>query len=64
MLGALPLDIRIREEADGGTPTVVAEPHSSISAIYRDIARKAAGRLSRQARNKKIEFPSIVIQNS
>jgi ATP-binding protein involved in chromosome partitioning len=64
MLGALPLDIRIREEADGGTPTVVAEPNSSITASYRDIARKAAGRLSRQARNKKIEFPSIVIQNS
>ncbi|MES9843960.1 MAG: iron-sulfur cluster carrier protein ApbC, partial [Candidatus Sedimenticola sp. 6PFRAG5] len=39
-LGALPLDIRIREETDGGKPTVVAEPDARISQIYREIARK------------------------
>ncbi|MCW8948943.1 MAG: iron-sulfur cluster carrier protein ApbC, partial [Sedimenticola sp.] len=39
-LGALPLDIRIREETDGGKPTVVADPELPISQIYREIARK------------------------
>jgi len=64
LLGSLPLDLRIREQADGGNPTVAAEPDSAIAATYREIARKAAGRLSMQARNKAIAFPSIVVQNT
>ncbi len=64
LLGSLPLDMRIREQADGGRPTVVAEPDSAIALAYREIARKAAGRLSMQARNKSIAFPSIVVQNT
>ncbi len=64
LLGSLPLDIRIREQADNGHPTVVAEPDSPAARIYREIARKAAGRLSQQARNKSIQFPKIVIQNT
>jgi ATP-binding protein involved in chromosome partitioning len=64
LLGSLPLDLRIREQADGGNPTVVAEPASAIAMAYRDIARKVAGRLSMQARNKAIAFPSIVVQNT
>jgi ATP-binding protein involved in chromosome partitioning len=64
LLGSLPLDIRIREQADSGRPTVVAEPDSAIAATYREIARKTAAHLSLQARNKSIAFPSIVIQNS
>src|SRR5207342_599518 len=46
LLGSLPLDIRIREQADSGAPTVVSEPESQIALAYREIARKAAGRLS------------------
>ena len=64
MLGSLPLDIRIREQADGGTPTVAALPGSELAARYQDIARNAAARLSLQARNKSIQFPKIVIQNT
>jgi ATP-binding protein involved in chromosome partitioning len=64
LLGSLPLDLRIREQADGGNPTVAAEPDSAIAMAYREIARKAAGRLSMQARNKAIAFPSIVVQNT
>jgi ATP-binding protein involved in chromosome partitioning len=64
LLGSLPLDLRIREQADSGNPTVVAEPESAIAQAYREIARKAAGRLSMQARNKSIAFPSIVVQNT
>jgi len=64
LLGSLPLDISIREQADSGAPTVVSHPDSGIARIYREIARKAAGKLSLQARNKSIAFPNIVIQNT
>ena len=64
MLGSLPLDIHIREQADSGTPTVAADPDSPLSLAYRDIARRTAARLSLQARNKAIAFPNIVMQNT
>lgn len=63
-LGALPLDIRIREETDSGMPTVIAEPESRIAQIYREIARKAAARLSLQAKSYSQLFPNIVIQKT
>ncbi len=63
-LGALPLDIQIREEVDGGTPTVVNAPDSRIAQIYREIARRMAARLALQAREFSAKFPNIVIQNS
>jgi ATP-binding protein involved in chromosome partitioning len=46
LLGQLPLDRGIREQADGGHPTVAAEPDSAIAQRYREIARKAAARLA------------------
>ena len=61
-LGSLPLDIRIREQADGGNPSVAAMPDSDIAARYREIARNAAGRLSRQPRNKSLGLGKIVVQ--
>ena len=64
LLGSLPLDIRIREQADSGNPTVIAEPDSDIALVYRDIARRMAAKLSVQARNMSIQFPNIVIQNT
>ncbi len=64
LLGSLPLSMHIRVEADGGTPTVVASPDSEAARIYRGIARRVAARLSMQARNKKIAFPNIVIQET
>lgn len=63
-LGALPLDIRIREETDNGKPTVVAEPDSRIAQIYSEIARRTAAKLSLQAKNHSAKFPQIVIQNN
>ena len=63
-LGSLPLDIRIREQADSGTPTVAAMPDSDLAARYRSIARNAAGRLSRQPRNKSLGLGKIVVQNA
>ena len=35
LLGALPLDIKIREQADSGMPTVVADPDGRVAEIYR-----------------------------
>ena len=64
LLGSLPLDIAIREETDGGKPTVVAQPDSRISEIYREIARKTAAKLSLQAKDYAAKFPRIVIQNN
>ena len=64
MLGALPLDITIRENADGGTPTVYSDPDSAISRSYRDIACRAAARLSLQAKDYSSRFPEIVIEKS
>lgn len=63
-LGALPLDIRIRQQTDEGKPTVLAEPDCRITEIYREIARKSAGRLSVKSRNMSAAFPSIVIENT
>ncbi len=47
LLGSLPLDIRIREQAGAGKPTVIAEPDSKLAASYREIARSMAAQLSR-----------------
>jgi ATP-binding protein involved in chromosome partitioning len=47
LLGALPLDKRIREHAGSGTPTVIAEPTGKLAASYREIARTLAAQLSR-----------------
>ncbi len=63
-LGALPLDIRIREQADSGNPTVAAMADSQISDIYREIARKTAAKLATMAKDHSAAFPSIVIENN
>jgi len=63
-LGALPLDIKIRQEADGGKPTVISEPEGRISQIYREIARRVAAKLSLQAKDYTSKFPTIKIVNN
>jgi ATP-binding protein involved in chromosome partitioning len=64
LLGSLPLDIKIREQADSGYPTVAAMADSQISAIYRAIARRTAAKLATKARDHSSAFPNIVIQNT
>jgi len=64
LLGQLPLELRIREEADNGQPTVVADPQSTTAGRYREIARKTAAKLSRQGKDYSAKFPKIVIQNT
>ena len=64
LLGSLPLELHIREETDSGKPTVVAQPESRATEIYREIARKTAAKLSLQAKDYAAKFPRIVIQNN
>lgn len=63
-LGSLPLDIRIREQADSGKPTVVAAPDSDISKNYKTIARRIAVKIAEMAQDHSAAFPKIVVQNT
>jgi len=42
ILGSLPLDIKIREQADAGQPILLAKPKSKIAQSYRDVALRLA----------------------
>jgi ATP-binding protein involved in chromosome partitioning len=64
LLGEIPLDAHIREEADGGRPTVVAAPESPRAKAYFDTARRTAAALSRRARDRSSVFPKIVVEES
>jgi ATP-binding protein involved in chromosome partitioning len=64
LLGSLPLDIGIREQADSGKPTVVSDPDGRITQIYKEIARKIAIRIADQAKDMTSKFPNIVVQNT
>jgi ATP-binding protein involved in chromosome partitioning len=60
LLGSLPLSAKIRAQADGGRPTVIAEPDSPEAQSYRAIARRAAARLAHGS--VQASFPSIEIE--
>lgn len=64
LLGELPLDVHIREEADGGRPTVVAAPDSPRATAYLQMARRTAGALAIRSRDRSNAFPKIVIEES
>ncbi|QXP85303.1 iron-sulfur cluster carrier protein ApbC [Methylococcus sp. ANG] len=64
LLGQLPLDRGIRENADGGRPTVVASPDGEPARMYRSIARKIAARLALKAKDYSGRFPTISIVNT
>jgi len=64
VLGEIPLQMSIREQADSGSPTVVSEPNSDTAKRYRDIALRIAGKLSVKKKDFSAKFPNIVIENS
>jgi ATP-binding protein involved in chromosome partitioning len=64
LLGSLPLDIRIREQADSGMPTVVADPDGRTAEIYRQIARRTAVKIAEKQQDHSAAFPKIVVQNT
>jgi len=64
LLGELPLDAHIREEADGGRPTVIAAPESARARAYFEMARNTAGALATRARDRSSVFPKIVVEET
>ena len=62
-LGALPLTMSIREQADSGRPTVVADPKGPVAQIYQQIARKLAVAVADKAKDLSGKFPTIVVKN-
>jgi ATP-binding protein involved in chromosome partitioning len=60
-LGALPLDVSIRVDADRGVPSVVSAPEGEIAASYKTIARRLAARMALRAQDFSTKFPKISI---
>ena len=60
-LGALPLSLAIREQADSGRPTVIADPDSEVAGIYRAVARRVAVSIAAQNKDFSSRFPTIRI---
>ena len=60
LLGSLPLSLAIREHTDGGCPSVVADPGSAESLVYREVAERVAAALAGSGPRS---GPEIVISN-
>ena len=60
-LGALPLDMQIRLQADSGKPTVVADPEGEAANIYRNVARQVAIKIATKAKDFSAKFPTITV---
>lgn len=64
LLGAIPLDIRIREMTDSGHPPVVQDPDSHYAKAFREAARQAAAALSLQTKDYSARFPKVVVEHN
>jgi ATP-binding protein involved in chromosome partitioning len=60
-LGALPLDMQIRLQADSGKPTVVSDPGGEVAGIYKAVARQVAVSIAAKNKDFSSRFPSIRI---
>jgi len=63
LLGSLPLDLRIREQADAGTPTVIGDPDSPPGRAYQSLARKAAAQLAVASVRGAVAVPKISVED-
>jgi ATP-binding protein involved in chromosome partitioning len=63
-LGALPLTMKIREQADSGRPSVAAEPGSEVAALYKAVARKVAIKIAAKAKDFSSKFPTITVSKA
>ncbi len=61
LLGQLPLHMTIREQTDGGTPSVIAEPDSEVARRYLDIARRVSAQLSTRERHLTGSISSVSV---
>ena len=62
LLGRLPLDARIRSEAEGGRPAVLGAPDSPLGRAWRELARRTAGALARRPPDRSVMFPNVVVE--
>ena len=60
-LGSLPLNLSIRQQADEGRPTVVADPDGEIAALYKTVARSVAVKIAQRAKDFSAKFPTITV---
>ena len=63
-LGALPLNLSIREQTDSGCPTVAAQPDGDIAGIYKSVARQVAIAVAGKAKDFSAKFPTIVVSKN
>jgi ATP-binding protein involved in chromosome partitioning len=63
-LGALPLNLSIREQADSGRASVVADPDGEIAATYRAMARRMAVKIAMRTKDYSSKFPTITVSKN
>ncbi len=63
-LGGLPLTMSIREHADNGRPSVVADPDGTVAASYKAIARQVAVKIALKAKDFSAKFPTISVSKN
>lgn len=64
LLGAMPLDLNIRVQADSGTPSMVAEPEGKVAGMYKAMARRLAANLSMLAKDYSSKMPGVAVEGS
>lgn len=63
-LGALPLNLSIRVQADSGRPTVVSDPDGEIAGLYKAVARQVAVKIAQRAKDFSAKFPTITVSKN
>lgn len=63
-LGALPLNLSIREQSDAGHPPVVSEPDGEIAALYRKLAQTVAVGIATKSKDYSAKFPTITVSKN
>jgi len=63
-LGALPLNLSIRVQADSGRPSVVHDPDGEIAQLYKSVARQVAVKIAQRTKDFSSKFPTISISKT
>ncbi|MGY6270912.1 iron-sulfur cluster carrier protein ApbC [Achromobacter denitrificans] len=63
-LGALPLDINIRLQADSGRPSVVFDPDGEVAGLYRSLARQVAVAVAEMDKDHSAKLSAIAIKRA
>ena len=63
-LGALPLNLSIRVQADSGRPSVASEPDGEIAGLYKAVARQTAVKIAQRAKDFSAKFPTITVSKT